>query len=308
MTKRRTIETSRCQATQRTTQMTIGELIIIASKELKTVSPTPRLDAEVLLAHAMRTDRTALIRNGSEELPRSVESDFRAMLERRKGREPVHYIVGYREFWSLRFKVEHGVLIPRPETEIVVETALAILNERRESANGGVIRVADLGTGCGNIAVALAAEISQCLIYAVDNSQKALECARENAENSGVADSVEFLWGDLFEPLSLKGHKLDMIVSNPPYVSSAEMEELPAGVRCFEPHSALYGGEDGLRYLRRIIEQAPEYLKPSGALVLEIGCNQGEAAVKLVEGVGAYRKYKITKDYAGLDRVISALI
>ncbi len=288
--------------------MTISELLTEGSKELKPFSSTPRLDAEVLLAHALEKGRENLFRDRDEKPSRSVEAAFRSLLSRRRNREPVHYIVGQREFWSLPFKVDHGVLIPRPETELVVETALRIFREQTETANGTPVRIVDLGTGSGNIAVALAGEIDHCVIYAVDASHQALECARENIENNGVSDKVKLLWGDLFEPLPPERCRLDMIVSNPPYVSSAEMEELQPEVRDYEPRQALHGGGDGLHYLRRIIDRSPEYLKPGGALVLEIGCGRGEAVLRLMEERGAYHGRRIDRDYAGLDRVVSGFV
>ena len=286
--------------------MTLDELLIEGRRALEPCSTTPALDAEVLLAHLLQKDRAALIRDGEQELPPDMVKGFRALLERRVGHEPVHYIIGRREFWTISFKIHRGVLIPRPETELVVETALGILRNRPVLAGDASACLADLGTGSGNISVALACELPGCTVHAVDVSPEALRCARENAESSGVADRVKFHLGDLFDPLSAEGPEFDIIVSNPPYVSTPEMEELPSEVRDYEPHGALHGGEEGLCFLRRIIDRSPEYLRPGGALVLEIGSGQGESVLKLMEGRGVYRGCEIIRDYARLDRVALA--
>jgi release factor glutamine methyltransferase len=286
--------------------MTIGELLAQGKDKLKPCSATPGLDAEVFLAAILRTDRAALIRDRDEELRQDVMIEFRALLERRERHEPVHYILGQREFWSITFKVRRGVLIPRPETELVVETSLHILKALAGSGAGAPIRVADLGTGCGNIAVALALELPDCVIDAVDISEEALECARENVDDNGVAHRVRLHRGDFFEPLSVEGHKFDVIVSNPPYVSSEEMKELPPEVKDYEPHLALHGGKEGLHYLRQIIDLSPQYLKTGGAVVLELGMQQGKPVLQLMEKRGRYSRCEIIKDYAGLDRVALA--
>jgi release factor glutamine methyltransferase len=288
--------------------MTIRKLLALGVNKLKPLSPTPRLDSEVLLAHVLGIDRAALPRDRDKEITTSAESNFMSFLERRINREPVHYIVGYREFWSITFRLDHGVLIPRPETELLVERALEILQEGVNGKHNSPVQVADLGTGCGNIAIALASEINDCVIYAIDISQKALECARGNVEDNGLTGKIELLWGDLFEPLFSRKRKLDMIVSNPPYISSEEMKELPPEVREYEPHLALNAGEEGLDYLKRIIDGAPEHLKPGGALVMETGFDQGDAVLQLIEEKGTYMGSKVTQDYAGLDRVVSAFI
>lgn len=285
--------------------MTIGEWLTLGWRELDPFTATPRLDAEVLLAQALETDREALIRDRDEEIPARAAQDFREMLQRRKNHEPVHYISSQREFWSLPFHLNGDVFIPRPETELVVERALEMMSERPRQ--GAPILAADLCTGSGNIAAALATEFPGCTVHAVDISTKALACARDNLENLGLAGRVKLLKGDLFSPLRGMAGMLDLIVSNPPYVTAAEMEELPPEVCHYEPHLALYGGPDGLDHLRRIIAAAPDYLKAGGALVMEMGKYQGETLLRLMEAQGWYNNFKIGKDYAGLARVISAI-
>jgi len=235
--------------------------------------------------------------------------------------EPSQYIIGEQEFWGLAFKVTRDVLIPRPETEILVEEAIKTVSSKSEvvSGNNNIqltthdsrFTILDLCTGSGCIAVSLAKEIPDCHIYAVDVSEKALYVARENAErHGGVADRINFLQGDLFGPLKcLKLVKrVDLIVSNPPYIAKTMMKDLQPEIRDYEPEIAVYAGEDGLDFYRRIISEAPKYLAKDGCILLEMGYGQAEEIKKLIEQHKAFEHIDIKKDFAGIDRVIKAQI
>ncbi|MBL8248003.1 MAG: peptide chain release factor N(5)-glutamine methyltransferase [Candidatus Competibacter sp.] len=270
---------------------TLRDLLATAARRLAEISATPRLDAEILLAAALDRPRSHLFA-WPERRPEPEQSDrFNAWLERRLTGEPVAYILGRREFWSLELEVTPDTLIPRPETERLVELALERLPVDRAMA------LADLGAGSGAIALALAVERPKARIVATDRSPAALTVARRNAHRSGI-HNVEFREGDWCEPLA--GERFDLIASNPPYVAAADFHQRRGELR-FEPQAALVAGVDGLDALRIIIAQAPDHLKPSGWLLLEHGYDQGEAALKLLRergfvAVGDHR------DAAGISR------
>jgi len=199
-----------------------------------------------------------------------------ALLARRVSREPLPYILGTREFFGLYFAVDPRVLIPRPETELLVERALGLAS--RVSSSSGALCIADIGTGSGCIAIALAVHLPHACLYATDVSADALAVAQRNAATHGVASRIRFLWGDLLSPLPQPVH---LIVANLPYIAAQEWETLPPEVGRFEPRGALDGGPDGLDLVRWLLRQAPAYLLPGGALLLEIGASQGEAVTKL---------------------------
>lgn len=263
-----------------------------------------RLDAEVLLGHALALSRTELYLRMEQRLSHNEESLFQALLERRSRHEPVAYITGVKEFWSLAFAVDRSVLVPRPETELLVEWALT---RTRKIARGPALTILDLGTGSGAVAVALATELPKAQFWAVDISPGALAVARANAQRHGVESRMKFLAGDLFEPLSEPKIQFDLIVSNPPYVSRRELAGLPAEIRAYEPAAALDGGHDGLDYYRRIIAGAPRFLAPGGSLLCEIGADQGCAVKELIEQSGGLESPAIYQDLAGKDRVAAAL-
>lgn len=257
---------------------------------------SPRLDAEVLLADTLAMERIRLYVEHERPLGGGELSRFRQKVKRRLAGEPVAYITGHREFWSIRLGVDPRVLIPRPETELLVEVGLALLGEQ---ANPTVV---DIGTGSGAIIIALGRERPAAVLHGTDLERGALEVARQNAERHGVA--VALHRGDLLEPLPA-GTRSDLLLSNPPYIPSAEIDELIRDVRDYEPRAALDGGESGLEIYRRLIEQAPSHLTPSGQLALEIGSAQRVAVMDLLERAG-YREIRAHQDLAGLDRVISA--
>jgi release factor glutamine methyltransferase len=254
---------------------------------------SPRLDAELLLAHATGLDRVGLYTAHDRPLDPSERARYRELVRRRLGGEPVAYLTGEREFWSLRLAVDPRVLIPRRETEHLVEAVLG-------AVPAGSARVVDVGTGSGAIALALGKERPAWQIVAVDRSAGALAVARQNAAEHGVA--VAFVRAAWLGPL---GGPFDVVVSNPPYVRSAAISGLAAEVRC-EPRAALDGGADGLDAYRVLVPQAAERLRKGGVLAFEIGSDEGRAVAELCAASGAFEPARVTTDLAGLDRVVVA--
>lgn len=267
---------------------------------------TPRLDAECLLAHAVGLSRLGLYTSRAKALDPVWVEAFEELVGRRAGREPLAYILGEREFWSLSIKVGPSVLIPRPETEVLVETALERLRQQPSTVNREPI-VVEIGTGSGAISIALARELNEACFYATELSPEAIQVASENIERYSLSSRVLLLQGDLFSPLSLLGleGKVDMVVSNPPYIPRGHLSLLPPEV-LFEPVEALDGSVDGLYFHKRIIIESPRFLKPGGWLALEIGADQGRAVTCLLEDSKEYRGIEVVQDYAGKDRVVLA--
>lgn len=284
--------------------MTLAEAIYNGSETLSQHGiENARLDAELLLCRSLNRNRAWIVTHSKESLEDEARKGFETLVNRRAKREPFQYIVGVQEFWGLDFTVTPDVLIPRPETELIIERALAIEPDRRRPLN-----IADLCTGSGCIAISLATERDQARIFAADKSVKALVVARENARIHGVSERVRFLQGDLFEPLEeldLRA-RMDIIVSNPPYVPDSVLPSLQPEVRDFEPLDALAAGVDGTVFHRRIIDRAPEFFKQNGALIMEMGLGQAEMLVRLVNETGQYQLPEIFKDLAGIERVIVA--
>lgn len=281
----------------------IREALSLAAKALAEAGvPDPLAEAEYLLTHILKCTRPGLFLDTGRMLTGDEAAAFKAAIERRKKREPAQYIAGDVEFRGHTIKVTRATLIPRPETELAVDEALI-----GAGAVGSGAVIVDLCTGSGCIAVSVAVEFARCRVYATDISSAALEVARENAVLNGVADRVEFLEGDLFAPLPerLEG-AVDIIISNPPYVSLPEMEGLAPEVRDFEPETALFGGTDGLDFLRRIIAEAPRYLKKGGRLIMEIGYSQSEKVKEMAGKDGRYEAISLRKDYSGIERIFSA--
>jgi release factor glutamine methyltransferase len=266
---------------------------------------SPRLTAEVLLAHQLRSDRVNLYLNLDQPLTEKEVSGYRALIRRRLQHEPLQYITGIQEFWSIDFVVDPRALIPRPETELLVEHALRLLKPAAESENQEP-KILDLGTGCGTLAVSLAKEVPNAQIWATDNSHGALELALLNAQKHGVSDRIQFKEGDLWEPLMNLGITFDIILSNPPYVASEEYNDLPPEVRDYEPRSALHGGDGGTYYIERIITEAPCYMKPKAWIMLEMAPDQTEKALALVEQIEGYGEKARIRDYSRLYRIVMA--
>jgi release factor glutamine methyltransferase len=257
-----------------------------------------RLDAELLLGEALGFDRIKLIVEAERPLADDELSRYRALIKRRRVGEPMAYILGRREFFALPFVVDRRVLIPRPDTEILVETAL---NGTRERHLYG--RMLDLCTGSGCVAIAFAKARPTWRVTAVDVSPEAASVARENTQRAGVVHNLSILEGDLFAPLP-PGSEFELITANPPYIPSADIAGLDADVRDFEPRLALDGGADGLHVTRRLVSEALRYLSPGGLLALEGGFDQAPAVAKLLAENG-FAEIMRSKDLAGIERVVS---
>ena len=283
--------------------MTIAEALQKATETLSAYNvPDARLDAEFLLRHALGKDRAWLLIHMQDRVDDQGQRSFERIIERRKRREPLQYIIGTQEFWGLPFKVTPDVLIPRPETEFVVEAALTAV-----SGNNAPV-IVDLCTGSGCIAISLAKELPKARIFATDRSERAVPVAQENARLNSVADRIRFLEGDIFGPLEeldLLG-RIDCLVTNPPYVRSGDLTTLQPEVRDFEPEMALVAGPEGTEIAERIIHQAPEYLKRGGSLIMEMGIGQAAALRKILEKTHQFGPIGIVKDLAGIERVIVA--
>jgi release factor glutamine methyltransferase len=279
---------------------TVGRLLDWTGKYLaEKGSESPRLDTEVLLAHALGCKRIELYTRHDEEVAEDGRDRFRALIRQRVEGCPVAFLVGRKEFYSLELEVNRSVLIPRPDTENLVEECLRLAKGMTEPA------VLDIGTGSGCIAVAVAKYCKQARVSAVDISSESLEVASRNAAKHGVAERVHFLQGDLFAPLTA-GERFDFILSNPPYIPHGDIAGLAAGVRDYEPHRALDGGPDGLEVFGRLVTEAPAWLKPGGYLVVEIGSPQEKPARERIEARGGFELAKTIYDSAGHPRVLRA--
>ncbi len=291
--------------------------------------PSHTLATELLLIHALDRDRTWIYSHPEESVDSKAADKFLRLIARRAAGEPVQYLTGKQEFWGLEFEVTPAVLIPRPETEHVMEVALARLGERGikihmdTGAPREKLRVADVGTGSGCLAVALAWELPHAEVYATDISESALEVARRNAARHGVAERIHFLQRDLLTglenadatgagarhavPASADGAALfDLIVSNPPYIARNEAAQLQREVRDHEPHAALFGGRTGVEIYQRLIEQARDLLRDRGILVLELGYDSADHVRGIFDAQPEWTKVAITMDLAGIPRVLAA--
>jgi release factor glutamine methyltransferase len=276
-----------------------------------------RLDAECLLGHVLGWPRWRLLLAADRRLSAEEFAEYLRRLERRERREPLAYVTGGREFWSLPLTVSRDVLVPRPETETVVEAALAICRGQDLSDHGprtmdrgarsADLTIVDLCTGSGAIAIALARELPAATLYASDISWRALKVARANAAAQGVAERITFLRGHVWRPVAgvLQGRPADLVTANPPYIPSGVIPGLMPELS-WEPRRALDGGPDGLEIIRDIGAGAPDHLRAGGALLLEIGADQGQAVRMLVEASGAFEACRILPDLAGCDRVAVA--
>ena len=260
-----------------------------------------RFEAELLLRHALGCTREALFARLHEPAGAEAAGHYFHLLERRRGRVPIQHILGTQEFYGLSFRVTPSVLIPRPETELVVDEALAELSARSKSAP----TIADVGCGSGCIAIAIARERPEATFLAIDASPSALAVARENATAHGVDERITFLHGDLLDPLVERGEKLDLVVSNPPYVVDAELSDLAPEVKEHEPRMALAGGADGLATITRLLEGVGAVLDRGGVVVMEIGKGQDRHVAERVLSAGL-DLLRIVPDLAGIPRVAVA--
>jgi release factor glutamine methyltransferase len=276
--------------------LTIEQALYQATRRLHSLSSTPRLDAELLLAHVLGWSRARVVAEREQRLTPEQQATFNALIERRATCEPVAYLIGQREFFGLTFFVDRRVLVPRPETELLVELTI----KEAQRYGNRPLTIADIGVGSGAIAIALAKHLPQATIYGVDLSAAALEVAAINVNRYHLQERVILLQGDLFDPLP---GPVDLIVSNPPYTILAEIDE---GVYQHEPHLALDGGVDGLDCYRRLIPATPTYLKPGGAILLEIGAWQASSVIHLLRQVLPEAEITVQRDLAGYDRVVRA--
>ena len=279
--------------------MKLSSAIREAAERLRSSSARgdARLDAETLLMHVLGRHRAYLYAHPELELACHELTKYHEALTRRSSGEPLQYIPGRQEFWGLDLRVTPAVLIPRPETEHAVETALELLRGTESP------HIVDVGTGSGCIALALASEMPGATIEAVDIASEALDVASSNAERLGFARRIRFAQSDLLEIFLESNRKFDLVVSNPPYVGQNEANKLQIEVRQYEPHAALFGGAEGLDIYRRLIPQAREVLKPNGWLVMEIGYSQEQAIRELL---GDWNEVRSVPDLQGIPRVVIA--
>ena len=280
---------------------TVGRLLSWTADYLKKHgSESPRLDAEVLLAHALNCQRIELYTRFEEQPGDEARTTFRDFVRQRAEGMPVAYLVGHREFFSLPFRVTKDVLIPRPETEHLVVAAIDLAKEATESAT-----ICDVGTGSGVIAVCLAHQVPHCQVTAIDISPAALEIARENATANEVADRIAFLEGDLMTGLPSEP-TFDLILSNPPYVADGETDQMAAETRRFEPRQALFAGPKGTEVIERLVPQAAERLKSGGHLLIEVSPMIHRLACEIAAADNRLEPLDTIKDLAGHERVIAA--
>jgi release factor glutamine methyltransferase len=282
---------------ERREETSIRQLLIEATRLLQEGDlDTLRLEAELLLGHVLGLTRAQIHAHPHRRLDAAALDRYRELIERRRQHEPVAYIIGHKEFYGLDFYVDRRVLIPRPETELLVEKGLEI-----GRAISHRLTIADVGTGCGAIAISLTVHLPQAIAYALDASPDALEVAALNRRRHGVEGRVHLHQGDLLSPLT---EPVDLIVANLPYVSWVEWEQLPRAIAAYEPRSALDGGPDGLDAIRRLLAQAQSHLKPQATILLEIGATQGEAVTNLAKCHFPAATVEVVQDYAGLDRMV----
>ena len=258
---------------------------------------SPGLDAQIILAVVLGCDRAHLHAYPEKVVPHEALAKAEALARRREAREPMAYILGEREFWSMSFSVSPDVLIPRPESELLVERAVALLREKGESG------ILDVGCGSGVVGLAVAGELTEACVTLLDLCPKALEVARRNAIKFGLANRTRYLVSDLFDALA-EGEEFDLIVSNPPYVATGELDGLMPEVSSFEPRLALDGGADGMDFIRRIIEEAPAYLAHGGSLLIEMDPRQMAEAEDFSQRRGNFHATRRHKDLAGRERVL----
>lgn len=279
--------------------LSIAEATLEATRVLRRAGvPESRREAASLLAHTLGRDRTFLITHAEEEVPGELIARFRALIERRAGGEPLQYITGHTEFFKLDFEVTPDVLIPRPETELLVEEALALLQGIDAPA------LCDVGTGSACIIISILHEIEGARGLGLDISEAALDVARRNGVRHGVGARLSLMLSDCFDALPGTGATFDMIVSNPPYVAESALEGLQREVRDFEPRVALTPGGDGLRIIRRLLEEAPPLLHTGGHFLMEIGFDQHEAVGKLIDPQ-TWELLDIHPDLQGIPRTVA---
>lgn len=280
---------------------TISQQLKLATEKLNAAGiDNARLDAEVLLAYVLNSRRLALYVQIEKVLTDEQLTRYRNLIKRRLERIPVAYLTGHKEFMGLNFAVTPDVLIPRPDTEVLAQGVIEHLHEFHKEN----LKLADLGVGSGAICVSILKFINNVTAAAVDISKNAIEIAQFNAQKFNVDDRINFYVGNLFEPL--EGQIFDVIVSNPPYVSSGDFKNLQPEIKFNEPKIAFDGGIDGLNFYRKIVTTAPKFLNDGGFLAMELGLNHAEPVRNLINENGNFKHIEIWKDLAGIERVIAA--
>jgi len=286
---------------------TIGKTLKWISKLFKSAGIiNPERETEILLSYFLKTNRSEIYLNSDRVLKNKEKRQLEKMIQQRIKKVPLQYITKHQEFMGMDFLVEKGVLIPRPETEILIEKVIEKIKNKKSSSH---LKIADLGTGTGIIAISIAKFIKDITIYATDISKKSLQLAFKNAQKHSCEDKIIFLQGDLFGPFlgKIEKNSLDVITSNPPYVNLDDFKSLPPEIKDNEPEIALYGGVDGIDYYRKIIEESPKFLKRDGFIALEVGAGQAKIIKELILKENNYRKnVEIYKDYSGIERVVIA--
>jgi release factor glutamine methyltransferase len=280
-----------------------GDLLRSGEERLRVAGvDSPRFNAEKLLAHAFGCDRSLLLTRSKDDVPPEVISNFEKALRRRELREPLQHILGETEFWSLPIFCDRRALVPRPETEVLVRTALDLIREVPSP------RIAEIGAGSGCIAVALAHERPDARIVAADIDPDALALAESNLKRHNLTRFVELIQGDLAGPFAERGDygSFDLAVSNPPYIETAELERLEPEVREHDPRRALDGGRDGLEVIRRLVDEIPPLLRAGGFLVMEIGAGQAGSVREMIRSRPGWGPVRTLRDGAGIERVVVA--
>ncbi len=262
---------------------------------------SPRATAEILLSHVLNIRRIDLYLRYDQPLTPDELQRFKALIKRRIKREPVAYILGRKDFWSMDLHVTRDVLIPRPETECLVEHSLEMLALEPNLKSKLIL---ELGTGCGAVIIALASENPRHAYWATDISLNAIRVARQNAMQNDLYGKIQFITGDWFAPLGSKTDVFDLIVSNPPYIKSGDLAQLQPEIHAHEPLRALDGAADGLHCLRHIIHRAYHFLKPGGALILEFGHDQKASLKQIIDACDEYEQVRFYQDYSGYDRIL----
>lgn len=290
------------QANPKRPEWTIIKLIQWAAAYFKSHDiDSPRATAEILLAHALDIKRIDLYLGYDQPLNPEELERFKALIKRRREREPVAYILGHKEFWSMELEVNRNVLIPRPETERLVEIALEHLTASSTAESKLIL---ELGAGSGAVLLALASEIPRHSYLGTDISVEAVRVARRNADRNSLTENIHFIAADWFAPVSRHARLFDMIISNPPYIKSGQLNRLQPEIYTYEPLLALDGAADGLSCLQHIIQSAHLFLKPAGVLLLEIGHDQKERLKKMITECNQYENVVFYKDYSGYNRVV----
>ena len=264
---------------------------------------SPRLSAELILCHVLKMQRIELYMHFEKRIDQTKLTELRSYVKRAAEHEPIAYLVGLTEFYSMEIKVSNATLIPRPETELLVERAIEYLRSLDKPRY-----FCDLCTGSGCIAIAVANGVSGSEVLATDISKDALEIASDNITFHNQTEQIKLLCGDLFDPIKkeLNNKQFDLIISNPPYIAEDEYESLDKNVKDFEPKTALIAGAEGLDFYKRIIDESPNYLKPNAKLMMEIGYKQGKPIVDILDTSGKFTNITIEKDFAQNDRIVTA--